>query len=146
MANSRVQGYMTNSSEVFFSLFPPSDTNSGTVTFIMDWAANVLRSGSIQAVNALDIEERKMIIASVNNFSPDTRMVNFAHRMSDWFVMDEGLMWDWSQKKISVLIKKLTSFTPSQTMGLILWAKTFYADEDQQLDVYVTDFSRLFEQ
>jgi hypothetical protein len=144
-SKSKIQGYISNSSEAFFNSFPPCETNGGTVAFIMDWAANVLRGGAIQAVNLLDIEERRAVVASVNNLRLSPRISGLGPQMADWFSMDEGVRWDWPQEKISELVKKLSVLSPSQTMGLVLWAKAFFIGEKKDIDVYVADFSRLFE-
>jgi hypothetical protein len=145
MPNKSIQGYISKSAEIFFNSFPPAETSSGTVTFVMDWAANVLRGGAIQAVNSLDIEERKAVVASVNSLDLPPSFSGFGPRMADWFSMDEGVGWNWSQEKISELVKKLSDLSPSQTMGLVLWAKAFFIGEEKNLDAYVVDFSRLFE-
>jgi hypothetical protein len=145
MGKSKAQGYISESAQAFVETFSPGETGSGRVSFLLEWCASVLRAGAVQAVNDLDADERKAVIASLNTYVPDPRVRNLAAQTAEWFKLGGGLMWDWPEEKIGTLTDKLSKFDPAQTMGLILWGKAFWSTGNDNLEGYAANFARLIE-
>lgn len=145
MAKQHVTIYLSVLNSKWLEVFPPADTKSGSVAFVSEWGVSQLRRGAVTAFQALVPEEREAIIQSVSELGLDVRIANIADRTREWLTLDGGQMLEWPEEKIRALVEKLKSFSPTQTMGLLCWARGYYEKEGASLSEYANDLAGLLQ-
>jgi hypothetical protein len=155
MAKNQMSVYISDSSRRWIEKFHPTDTKSGSVGFIAEWAIHRLRSGLLDAFRALDQEERVVVIASLKDFTLDPDMVDLGTHAKNWLSSMEGKIDFWYdyEGETEAFINKLNKLNPAQTMALICWGLAFWqnntrAADDEfvviEIDRYAEDSRDLF--
>jgi len=147
MAKTGLKIYVAENDIAWLDNFPLRDTRGATITAMSEWAITQFRRGARTAFMALDLDERKAVIASMNGTIWDVVRQgadSLAYHMEDWFRLDAGMGWGWSESKIITLLAKIKALSPAEVAGLICWANGFWQDcVNQELDKYADDISRL---
>lgn len=127
--------------------YPMGESRCGSVSTAADWAITHIRRGAKTAFLALNLDERRAVIASLNGTIWDfikQGPESLAWHLQDWFKMDGGMMWEWQEDKVKALLDKVRSFNPAEIAGIVCWSQGFWQDcDNQELDKWADDLSRL---
>lgn len=145
MAKQHVTIYLSDLSGKWLEAFPPAGTKSGSAAFVAEWGVSQLRRGAVTAFQALAPEEREAVIRSASGSGLDVRIANIADRTRERLAIDGGQTPEWPEEKTRALAEKLKSFSPAQTMGLLCWARGYYAKEGASLSEYANDLAGLLQ-
>lgn len=147
MAKKDIKIYVQEDNINWVDNYPMGESRCGSVSTAADWAITQIRRGAKTAFLALDLDERKAVIASLNSTIWDfikQGPESLAWHLEDWFVMDGGMMWEWEESKVKALLEKVKAFSPAETAGIVCWSQGFWHDcDNQELDKWADDLSRL---
>ncbi len=141
--------YVQEDNIKWIDTYPMGGSRCGSVSTAADWAITQIKRGAKTAFLALNLDERRAIIASLNGTIWDfikQGPVSLALHLQDWFRMDSGMMWEWEEGKIKSLLDKIKAFSPAEIAGIVCWAQGFWQDcnnQEQELDKYADDLSKL---
>lgn len=142
MAKKRTTIYMREEDLVWLEQCPVADSVSGSAVLIMEWAMKQVQRGSKTALEKLDKDERLMIIhyASFMTLTADFSPAVLVISLGDWFRYDAGAGYWVDKYKINVFMKKCEELSPAEMIGLLAWARGYWAQEGKKtLDEYVEE-------
>ena len=142
-----VKIYLNQTDIEWLDRFPPRSTLGGSVTVCAEWGIAQMRRGARTAFLALDHDERKAIALSLEDITITWDFVHFGAwglllHLEGWFRGD-GLIYTWEQNKISALLSKIKTFTPSEAAGIVFWGYGYWEGREDDIDKYVDNFDYL---
>lgn len=147
MAKKGVKIYMSENDLTWLEKFPPCETQGASATLAAEWGIAQIRRGAKTAFLALDLDERRAIIASLNGTLWDfvkQGPESLVWHLEDWFALDAGMVWEWPENKVKSLLDKVKAFSPAEVAGIICWSQGFWENrEGKNLDEYADNISQL---
>ena len=144
MAKKGVGIYMRAEDLAWMDRYPVVDTMSGRVNFFAEWATRQAQRGMVTALGKLDKDERLVIIHYVASLiiTPDFSPAMLAMGIADSMRYDGAGYWLEGERR-SALVAKCGELSPAEVIGLLAWARGYWAQEGRadacSLDEYAEE-------